>query len=107
MSELVDRAVRALVEELMEHQDAFTDRKSDKSIWVDGLLEIEPMVRAVIEALREPTKEMVAAGHLAMPVTTRHVVENGAVKIRAIYQGDAEYVSPAGPWRAMVDAALQ
>jgi hypothetical protein len=61
---------------------------------------------AAIAAMREPTEAMVNSGTNAMPVATHVWREDGAVKIRAIFPNDPEYVSPAGPWRAMIDAAL-
>lgn len=59
---------------------------------------------AAIEAMREPTEAMIQAGRREIPAEIDQWIEGGRVHARM--KPMHECVSPAGPWQAMIDAAL-
>src|SRR3954469_24367013 len=62
MSEAIKKAVAAATKELLENVDGFAHSATDGRPVLDGAVDVEALVYVVIEALRDPTKEMIAAG---------------------------------------------
>jgi hypothetical protein len=91
MTEMVERVARAIKERLAEIEDVyFRDDGSDCTI--DGHVDIEDLARAAIEAMREPTQEILDAP--AVPNALGDDENYSDIDVREAYQ-------------AMIDAALK
>ena len=89
MSEMIDRVEKAMLAAL-----------EDDNLYI-GSVATQAAARAVIEAMREPTREMRRAGFEASP----HDVGGCRDQI----QSDKEWMKEAvlSPYTAMIDAALK
>ena len=86
-AEMVERVARAIHEEFAKNKCAWVSRLEDRGltdVTIDGVFDLKDVARAAIEAMREPTEAMAAAGQTMLDI-----------------EGDAAII-----WRAMIDAAL-
>lgn len=96
----IDRAARALEEELLrQHKEDnlghFLPRDSGVDwLTVDGNIRVAPVIRAVLEAIREPSADMERAAENLEPRADWWPDEPGPRN------------SPAEHWAAMIDALL-
>jgi len=81
----IDRACFTIIEALRAHGDLCDDCGEPEYAQVEGSFEVEPVARAVLKAIREPSAQMVEAGALG--------ANCGADEIPAI-------------WQDMIDVAL-
>ncbi|WP_031293679.1 hypothetical protein [Sphingobium sp. HDIP04] len=85
----LERAARAIIDAAQE-QGAYVGGEPDnlRSVPIDGVIDAEAMVRAVLAAIREPSEAMERAGWTAdLPFTP-------SIKVGTV-------------WRAMIDAMLE
>lgn len=100
MSEKVQQVASALKANLAKQFDAkplLGDASSGDWHATGGVIDLEEMARAAIEAMRGPTKEMLTEGYAAA-ATAVEQREGGAS-----LGGEA----PGDTWSAMIDAALK
>ena len=92
MVEKVTEALRAAVagKDYVWHDS----NPGDRSVAIDGVVDIRDLARAAIAALREPTPEMVEAGGETRPCSWREDVGRDDEAAETAYQ-------------AMIDAALE
>lgn len=89
----IERACIAVIDNLREQGDLMADCGDPEWAQVDGAFRVEPVVRAVIAAIREPSGAMVKAGD-------EHTVY-------VSNSGNLETDAALPCWQAMIDAAMQ
>lgn len=63
MSEMIERVARALAQQVDEA--AYNPIENLSGVGLDGVVDLLALARAAIEAMREPTEEMIEAGAAA------------------------------------------
>lgn len=108
MSEMVERVARAICVANKEDPDKEYPYVSPESgvlasygVYQPQWVQILPLARAAINALREPTQEIIDAAEPAMRKVNHIVAHAGGVQ----WDNDEPPLAPA--WRAMIDACLK
>lgn len=94
MSGDIDKLVSVAASELRRQMDVsggYFVEHSEGSVSLDGAVDVPPLVRAILLALREPSDAMLRA---ADPEIRDHPSLTGLLKLRSI-------------WTAMIDAILK
>jgi hypothetical protein len=89
----IEHAIAAIVADLQRQaaSSGCTVETDGCFVQVDGSFEVEPLVRAVLTAIREPSEEMMEDGSTAMLEDVRINLPNNDVRIM---------------WQTMIDTAL-
>lgn len=90
----IERACIAIIENLREQGDLMPHCGDPEWAQVDGAFRIEPVVRAVLLAIREPSEVMEEAAL------------GDDLDIHWGYLGDGRPGGPKDVWQVMIDAAL-
>jgi len=93
----IERACIAVIDSLREQGDLMADCGDPEWAQVDGAFRVEPVVRAVLKAIREPSEAM----HKAADDRAHSMWW-----FRDAAAGDPER-QMEGAWHRMIDAALQ
>lgn len=96
---MIERVARALAQE----EGARAHEVADFAEW--HWEEFIDHARAVITAIREPTRAMIDKGYLQMPVENRFWQHDGMMHAEALARKDC--VPPENVYRAMIDEALR
>lgn len=104
MSEMVDRVAQAIADELARqegNEESFILHDGKLSYLDQEEVDMLAVARAAIEAMREPTKQMIDAG-----IDAADTVEDYTQDTDGSYRVDSPSDMPFPIYRAMIDAAL-
>jgi hypothetical protein len=111
VSDLLERVAEAILDAVGDRALGDLDDLTD--VLIDGQIDLIAVARAVVEEMRDPTPEMIAACGEALSEWRKTLTRDEAVSRFYRPSGERRFIASATPeekhairWRAMIDAAL-